>query len=238
MKAQPPSRREGSLQCSIWAQMSTLVLTLPCTALAKHGNFRGSALIDCVKHPHGSQKQNFREKIIEFYSHSFEWVTRNTSKALQEKNSSMQTKKMSSYVGFFFFIIHAGFLKRHFRNQRAESHLLADTLQKVKKNNNYFLKLLCSEWKISWNICSRKNTHSQLKGEKESSIYLLCIFDAWNKAIKNKIPQILSNLNKPILTSSRISSPCHFILLSCTGLEHTKMQIKAVSKSKLQRVPF
>ena len=101
IKAQPLSRQEGSLKGFIWAQMFTLVLTLLCTALAKHGNFQGSALIDCMKHLHGGQKDNFRERITVFHSRSFERIMPNTLKVLQAKNASMQTKKKSRYVGFF-----------------------------------------------------------------------------------------------------------------------------------------
>lgn len=84
----------------ICAQMFILVLALLCIALAKRGNFQGSALIDCMKHPHGGQKDNFRERIIMFHSRSFEQIMTNTFKVLQAKNSSMQTKKKGRYVGF------------------------------------------------------------------------------------------------------------------------------------------
>lgn len=69
--------------------MFTLVVILLCIPLAKHGSFRGSALTDCMKHLHGGQIDNFRERIIVFHSCSFEQIRTNMFKVLQVKNSSM-----------------------------------------------------------------------------------------------------------------------------------------------------
>lgn len=81
---------------------------LLCFVLAKHGNFRGSALTDCMKHQRGGQKLNFRDRIILFHSHSFERIMTNTFKVLQEKkiqyaNPNEKQLCRGCCFGFFFF---------------------------------------------------------------------------------------------------------------------------------------
>lgn len=73
-----------------------------------------------MRHLHGGQKHNFRERMIVFDSHSFKQIMMNTFKVLQMNNSTMQIKKKSSYVGFFFFMNQTKALKWDFRNYAEE----------------------------------------------------------------------------------------------------------------------
>lgn len=79
----------------------TLVLSLLCTALANHGNFWGCALMDWMRHLHGGQNHNFREKIITFDSHSFKQIIWIHSKCSRWTISLY--RKKSNFVAFFLY---------------------------------------------------------------------------------------------------------------------------------------